>query len=293
MLDKNNEGYRLYLAGLISESKYYDLCEGIGDELESADDIKLKQATAKFKNFMSTFEDIGNITPETAGLLLEAFLSAFLDHVRTVNPSRLRKILADAIEKHKNKLQTGESETAMKSAVLDQMDAKKFESVLEHSDGNDMLKRNLMDICDHSKMILSLLQDDDVIEEWMRYKISVSNSSMSDVAHAFKHRKRDQMGCGANESAEEIDPVDAKLESDWKREEKLIQIGDRYLSSLSRMIARGDYSHPDFQDEGEVPEIRTWHGEGEPDKMKEFLRHYATKMPRELASKMLKEIESV
>ena len=278
MLDKSNENYRLYLAGLISESKYYDLCEGVEEDMEPAEDLKLKQATNKFKAFMSTFEDIGMMTPETAKMLLNAFLAAFLDHVRNINPTMLRNMLMDAIEAHREKV-SPESEA--------------MESVMEGSDGNDMLKRNLHDICDHSKMILSMLHDHDVIEEWMRYKISVSNSNMSDVAHAFKHRKREQMGCGANESAEEIDPVDAKLESDWKREENLIRIGDRYLSSLSKMIARGDYSHPDFQDESEVPEIRTWHGEGEPEQMKAYLRDMAGKMPRELASRMLKDIESV
>lgn len=33
MLDKNNENYKLYLAGIISENQYYDLCDGKVNEV--------------------------------------------------------------------------------------------------------------------------------------------------------------------------------------------------------------------------------------------------------------------
>lgn len=299
MLDKSNQNYRLYLAGLISESKYFDLCEGLGDEQGGMDDIKLKQATAKFKSFMSTFEDIGTMTPENARMLLDAFLSAFLDHVRTVNPAKMREILADAIEKHKESLNSQEEPSGLQGIDKEYMEPKAMESVLEHSDGNDMLKRNLMDICDHSKMILSMLHDEDEIEEWMRYKISVSNASMSDVAHAFKHRKREHGGCFAAESIEssqddsDHDPALSSLDSNWQREKAMIRIARKYFSMMSKRIARGEYSHPDFPDEGAVPEFQTWHGEGNPEGLMSHLMDLSEKMPGDLSSSMIRDLRSV
>jgi hypothetical protein len=92
--------------------------------------------------------------------------------------------------------------------------------------------------------------------------------------------------------SDETDEPD-ELEKNWKREEKIILIAKKYFSTMAQRIAKGEYKHPDYQDESEVPEFQPWHGEGDPEGMLSHLKDLSEKMPRDLAIPMLKELESV
>lgn len=83
------------------------------------------------------------------------------------------------------------------------------------------------------------------------------------------------------------------MDDNWAREELIVKKAKPYFDELAKMIKDGKFSHQDMPDEGSVPELQTYHGEGDPEGLKRFLVDFSTKMPEELAIPMLQKINQI
>lgn len=115
----SNEHYRLFLAGVISENRYYELCEAEDGNMppaDAADPIKgLGGARQKFDNFLSTFENLKVLANQNAKDLFDAFLGSFLDHSK-LSVSQLKAEFLSVIDEHE-KAEKAKANTGTQDAV--------------------------------------------------------------------------------------------------------------------------------------------------------------------------------
>ena len=172
MFDKNNKNYKFYLAGIISESQYYDLCEGYPMSIDNpgkvAGDPKHPKMAAR-----QAITDIG----------------MKITHADKMGDKEAAENFKKDLRKKLEVLKYNWQVDPYALTFLDEAS----------NDGNRMLMNNLKDIKEYADLILSMLEDHDQLDEWMENKISVCRAYMSDVGHAFKNDKdedEEEGGCG-------------------------------------------------------------------------------------------------
>lgn len=114
MFDKSNKNYKLYLAGVISESQYMDLCElvnlpgpmkgtvgpqGHMDPTKASDEeldmASIGQAQSSYVNFLKHLTDIKS--KQKALSLLSSFIREFLRNTHLTDPI-VKKTILDALK---------------------------------------------------------------------------------------------------------------------------------------------------------------------------------------------------